>query len=108
MLENFCYALHNIGQMKERPAGLKGEIFDLLFESAEISKFAVHEKAKYFEDMTTQEDIKRMIAFAEDRGVEKGMEKEKLMAAKIMKDKGYPVSDTCEIVGLTPEVVSAL
>ena len=106
--------------MKERPSGLKGEIFDLLFKSAEISTFAVHEKTKYFEDMTTQEDIKRMIAFAEDRGIEKGMEKglekgiEKgresatSQMAKAMKEKGYPVADICEISGLSQEVVSSL
>ncbi len=104
VLDNFCYALHNIGRMKERPAGLKGEIFDLLFKSAEISTFAVHEKTKYFEDMTTQEDIKRMIAFAEDRGMEKG----KLMTAKAMKDKGFSVADICEISGLDEKTVVSL
>lgn len=104
VLDNFCYALHNIGRMKERPTGLEGEIFDLLFKSAEISKFAVHERVKYFEDMTTQEDIKRMIAFAEDKGIEKGMVK----MAKVMKERNYPVSEICEITGLDQKTVEAL
>ncbi len=39
LLDNFCYALKNMPEMEERPQELKGEIFDLLFNSAEINKF---------------------------------------------------------------------
>jgi len=112
VLDNFCYALHNIGRMKERPSGLKGEIFDLLFKSAEISTFAVHERKQYFEDMTTQKDIQRMIAFAEDKGIEKGIEKGKETAmnqmAKAMKKKGYPVTEISELTGLDGKAIEAL
>ena len=68
VLDNFCYVLHNIGKMDERPDGLDGEIYDLLFNSAEITKFTATEHQKYLEDMTTKEDIQRMIAYAEDHG----------------------------------------
>ena len=60
VLDNFCYVLRNVSRMDRRPEGLEGEIFDLLFNSVEISKFAGSEKEKYFEDMTTKEDINRM------------------------------------------------
>jgi predicted transposase/invertase (TIGR01784 family) len=104
VLDNFCYALHNIGHMKERPAGLEGEIFDLLFKSAEISKFAMYERTQYFEDMTTQEDIKRMIAFAEDKGVAKGMAEGKAEQARkiaqTLLSRGMSVPDVSEITGL--------
>jgi len=37
LLDNFCYALKNMPEMEKRPQELKGEIFDLLFNSAEIN-----------------------------------------------------------------------
>ena len=74
VLDNFCYALYNMHRLNERPEGLQGEIFDLLFNSAKITNFAPAERAKYIEDMTTKEDIQRMIYFAEDKGIEKGIE----------------------------------
>ena len=39
VLENFCWALHNLARLKSKPAGLDAEIFRLLFESAEIATF---------------------------------------------------------------------
>ena len=36
-----------------RPEGLEQEIFTLLFDSAEISKFTAKERAKLEKDMTT-------------------------------------------------------
>ena len=46
LLDNFCYALKNMPEMEERPKELKGEIFDLLFNSAEINKFAPRERSE--------------------------------------------------------------
>ena len=40
VLDNFCYALHNMEHLTDRPEELKSEIFKLLFDSAEISNFA--------------------------------------------------------------------
>ena len=37
VLVNFCYALHQMDHLTERPAELKQEIFRLLFESAETA-----------------------------------------------------------------------
>ena len=124
VLDNFCYVLRNVSRMERRPEGLEGEIFDLLFNSVEISKFAGSEKEKYFEDMTTKEDINRMIAFAEDKGeqrgmekgiekgmekgIEQGIEKEKLSLAKRMLEKGYEVETVAELTELSVPAIQAL
>ena len=132
VLDNFCYVLRNVSRMERRPEGLEGEIFDLLFNSVEISKFAGSEKEKYFEDMTTKEDINRMIAFAEDKGeqrgmekgiekgmekgikrgieqgIEQGIEKEKLALAKRMLEKGYDVETVAELTELPVPAIQAL
>ena len=75
VLDNFCYALHNMEHLTHRPAEFKAEIFKLLFDSAEIATFTPEEKVKYQEDMTTERDIRNQIAYAEEKGMERGMEK---------------------------------
>ena len=75
ILEKFCYALHNMENLQGMPEGFEGELFQLLFESAEIATFTPKEKIKYEFDMATERDIRNQIAFAEKKGIEKGMEK---------------------------------
>jgi len=74
-LENFCYVLRNISTMEDRPKGLEGEIFDLLFNSAEIVNFAPMERDEYYYEMRAKRDLANQIAFARKEGVEEGMEK---------------------------------
>lgn len=74
VLQNFCYALHMMEHLTERPEELKDEIFRLLFDSAEIANFAPEEKAKYEQNMTTERDIRNQIAYARDKGLEEGRE----------------------------------
>ncbi len=104
VLDNFCYVLRNISELKERPAGLQGEIFDLLFKSADLSTFASNERAKYFEDMHTKEDIERMIAYARQEGEEVGLEK----VAKSMFAKGVDAKTISEYTGLPIETIKSL
>ena len=73
LLDNFCYALKNMPEMEERPQELKGEIFDLLFNSAEINKFAPKERSEYIKQMITIRDIVNQMATAEEKGHAKGL-----------------------------------
>ena len=75
LLDNFCYALKNMPEMEERPRELKGEIFDLLFNSAEINKFAPKERSEYIQDMTTERDRANQLATAEEKGEARGLAK---------------------------------
>ena len=75
VLEKFCYALHNMENLPGKPEGFEGELFRLLFDSAEIAKFTAQEKIKYEYDMTTERDIRNQIAYAHDKGVEEGIER---------------------------------
>jgi uncharacterized protein (DUF433 family) len=74
VLEKFCFALHNMENLPGKPEGFEGELFRLLFDSAEIAKFTAQEKIKYEYDMTTERDIRNQIAYAHDKGIEKGIE----------------------------------
>ena len=74
ILDNFCYALHNMPSLPDRPAELESEIFRRLFESAEIATFAPKEKVKYQNDMTSERDIRNQIAYARQEGRAEGRE----------------------------------
>ena len=120
VLENFCYALHNMEHMKNRPPQLKEEIFKLLFESAEIANFTPEEKAKYERDMTTERDIRNYISCARQEGREEGLEagkkegiKEgainaKIEIAKAFLEKGIAPETVASCTGLSIDEIEKL
>ena len=100
VLDNFCFALHNMQFLEERPDALRQEIFDLLFEAAEIATFTPEDKVKYEFEMTTERDIRNQIAFARK-------EKAKEMARNMLA-KGYALEEIAEISELPIEQIRAL
>lgn len=104
ILDNFCYALRNLSSLKSRPAGLDGEIFDLLFNSAEIINFTPKEQFEYIKDMTTQEDIKRQIAYAASQA----KFKESKEIAERLLQMGSDVAFVAQATGLSLEEVQSL
>ena len=74
VMDNICWALHEMEHLTERPAELKQEIFKLLFDSAELANFTADERAKYQLDMTTERDIINQIEYARKKGMEEGRE----------------------------------
>ena len=100
VLDNFCFALHNMQFLEERPDALRQEIFDLLFEAAEIATFTPEDKVKYEFEMTTERDIRNQIAFARK-------EKAKEMARNMLA-KGYALEEIAEISELPVEQIRAL
>lgn len=110
-VEKIGYALEHMSSFDERPSGFAGEFFDLLFNSADIANFALEDKIKYINDMTTERDIKNQIAFAEEKGIEKGREEGRaklLAAATHLKAKGIPLDVISDATGLSLEQLEAL
>ena len=103
-MDNFCWAIHEMEHLTERPAELKQEIFKLLFESAEIATFTPEERAKYQLDMTTERDIQNQIAYAREEGKSEGL---KATAMKMIEDH-VPVLAICKYTGLSMEEVERL
>ena len=89
-LEKFCYAMHNMTILKSRPREMQAEIFELLFNSAEIANFTPEEKVKYEHDMTTERDRRNQLAFSYDKGVEEGRNQEREEVLNRMKAFGLP------------------
>ena len=59
--------------MPGKPEGFEGELFRLLFETAEIATFTSQEKIKLENDMRTERDLRNQIAYARESGVEEGL-----------------------------------
>ena len=112
LLDNFCYALHNMEHLTDRPEELKEEIFKRLFKTAEIATFTPEERIKYENDMTTERDIQNYISYAREKGLEEGMEKgiEKglLEAARNMLAEGFSIDLVVKCTGLSIEQVKEL
>ena len=104
LLDNICFSMHNMQFLEERPAELRQEIFDLLFQSVEIATFTPEDKIKYDFNMTTERDIRNQIRYAE----KKGMEKERLKNARKLKDLGFDPAIIAQATDLTVEQIQAL
>ncbi len=104
ILDNFCFSMHNMQFLEERPADLRQEIFELLFDAANIATFAPEDKIKYEYAMTTERDIRNQIRYAEKKGMEKEAEK---IARRMLADN-EPIEKIVKYSGLTEEQVAAL
>ena len=110
-VEKIGYALDHMASFDERPSGFAGEFFDLLFKSADIANFALEDKIKYINDMTTERDIKNQIAFAEKKGREEGREEGRIKLLEVatkFKAMGIPLDTIAEATGLSLEELEAL
>lgn len=112
VVEKVGYVLDNLSSMEHKPAELDGEIFDLLFSSANLSNFAPEDKIKYHNDMTTDRDIRNQIAFARDKGVEEGITQgvtqRNIEIAKAMLKEGLDIAKVSRCTGLTADEINAL
>ncbi|MCI2108802.1 MAG: Rpn family recombination-promoting nuclease/putative transposase [Bacteroidales bacterium] len=104
----FSYVMRNFPQMSERPEGLNEDLFRLLFDSAEISKFRPDERIKYVHDMTTERDIRNQILTARNQGVEQGIQQGKEEDASNLLKLGIDIEVVSRATGLSVERISAL
>ena len=119
-LDKFCFALHNMWRLQEKPAGMDGELFSLLFDSAEFRNLAPKEQIKYRNDMTTARDIANQIDYARKEGMEKGLQQGieqgveqgqhqalKKVACNMLK-RNIPVGEIAHMTGLSEAEVQDL
>ena len=90
---------------------MQAEIFELLFNSAEIAKFTPEEIVKYERDMTTERDIRNQIAYSREEGREEGLAEglekgraegkaeERRLIAQRLKQKGFSDEEVASILG---------
>lgn len=108
LLDNFCYAMGHMQFLDRRPPELKAKIFELLFESANISKFTPKEKLKYDKDMTTERDRRNQIATAFSDGKDEGLAEGRTETARNFLKLGVSIEVVSKATGLSIEEVKSL
>ena len=102
--------------LPNRPIELRQEIFELLFESAEIAKFTPEEVTKYQFDMTTEKDRRNQLKKATEDGLKEGREKgraegraeEIRSIAKRLLEMGSDIDFISQATGLPIEEIQSL
>ena len=99
--------LNNMVSFEQRPSGLAGEFFDLLFSSTDLSKFANEDRIKYLNDMTTERDIRNQISFAHDKGKAEGKVEGKIEGREEGRAEGVmQVATKLKAQGISIDVIS--
>jgi len=114
--EKWLYVLRNLNRLDRVPDRLREQIFDKLFEAAEIAKFTP-EQALYYEDsLKYYRDMKNTLDTARDEGKIEGMIEGKIegklernieIATNALK-KGLSIKDISEITGLSEEEIKKI
>lgn len=132
VLEKFCYALYQLEFFSERPAEFKEEIFQLLFDFADLATFTPDERIKYELAMTTDIDRINQLKYARKEGLLQGLEQgrqegreegreegkaegraegareQSLLIARNLLDAGISADVVVRTTGLSPEEVQGL
>ena len=74
-LDNWLYVLKNMSRLDKMPLYLKKSVFQKLFQISEYSNLPKEEKTMYNLNIRHKWDYNNTIQYAEEKGMEKGMEK---------------------------------
>ena len=112
VLEIFYFCLRNISKLKKIPSSLQSDLAKRIFLASATAAMTTTEKMQYIRAMNTKRDIENQIQFAEEKGieigVEKGVKEEKNTIARKLKSLGIEMSAIIESTGLTKEQIEAL
>ena len=96
----------------DRPAVLKSEKYDRIFEACEIAAFSEEKRTQYENDMMEEREFNSKIKTAERKGKAEGKAEgraeQAVESAQVMLTKGIDVELIAECTGLTLEEVKSL
>lgn len=98
--DKWLFVLKNLNKLDRIPDKLKGQIFERVFEIAEIAKFTPEQIRSYEDSLKYYRDLKNSLDTARD---EKAAE-----IAKNMISKGFDITDIIELTGLSKEQIERL
>lgn len=103
--DKWLYVLRNLNRLDRVPEKLKEQIFEKLFETAEIAKFTPDQILSYEDSLKYYRDMKNSLDTAREEGEEKGMDKKTAEVVLRLKNKGFKVEEISEIVGISVDKV---
>lgn len=106
--DKWLFVLRNLNRLERVPDKLKGQIFEKLFETAEIAKFTPDQVRSYEDSLKYYRDLKNSLDTARDEGVLEGIEKGIEKVAKNALKIGKTISEIIELTGLTKDQIEKL
>jgi len=73
--DKWMYVLRNLNKLERIPEQLRENVFERLFEVAEIARFSADEVKAYEDSLKSYRDLKNSLDTAYAEGIEKGIEK---------------------------------
>lgn len=98
--EKWLFVLRNLNRLERVPDKLKEQIFEKLFETAEIAKFTPDQVRSYEDSLKYYRDLKNSLDTASD---ERAFD-----IAKNMIKKGYSFLEITELTGLSKEQIEKM
>jgi predicted transposase/invertase (TIGR01784 family) len=118
--DKWLFVIKNLNKLNRVPDKLKEQIFEKVFETAEIARFTPDQVQSYEDSLKYYRDLKNSLDTAKDegvakgieigfeKGIEQGIEKGLVKVAKNALNKGMSIAEIIEITGLTAEQIKAL
>ena len=106
--DKWLYVLSNLHKLERIPTQLKEEIFQRLFDVAEIAKFNPQEYKKYEDSLKYFRDIKNSFDTAREEGKAEGKAKGKAEIALTAIKEGLPLEIIAKLTGLSPKQIIKL
>lgn len=106
--EKWLFVIKNLNKLERVPEKLKEQIFERLFETAEIAKFTPEQVRSYEDSLKYYRDLKNSLDTAKEEGVVEGMEKGKIEVAKKLIENNVPVEIIMKSTGLSKEQIERL
>jgi predicted transposase/invertase (TIGR01784 family) len=98
--EKWLYVIKNLNRLDRVPDKLREQIFEKLFDTAEIAKFTPEQVRSYEDSLKYYRDLKNSLDTASDERA--------VNIAKNMIKKGYDFTEIIEITGLTKQQIEKL
>jgi predicted transposase/invertase (TIGR01784 family) len=98
--EKWLYVIRNLNRLEKVPEKLKEQVFERLFEVAEVAKFTREQLQLYENSLKYYRDIKNSLDTAREEGI-------KEVAFRMM-ERGYPLQDVSDLTGLSIENLKKL
>ena len=110
--DKWLFVIKNLNKLNRIPDKLKEQIFEKVFETAEIARFTPDQVRSYEDSLKYYRDLKNSLDSAKEEGViegiEKGIEKGKVEVAKNLIENNVSIEIIMKSTGLTKEQMERL
>jgi len=106
--DKWLYVIRNLNRLERIPNTLREQVFEQLFDTAEIARFTPDQVRSYEKSLKYYRDMKNSLDTAFDEGKEEGREQRTYEIAREMLQDGDPVERVARLTGLDFETVEKL